>query len=70
VAGRWLIREGSEEGILPKELGLLEGDEEGRVETLGNADGELEGPVDGPDEGPEEGALLKILGLFKSPEEG
>jgi hypothetical protein len=54
-------------------LGLLEGDEEGCAETLGDADGELEGPVEGSDVegpvegsdiGPEEGALLK-LGLLE-----
>ena len=48
---------------------MLEGDEEGCAETLGDADGELEGPADGPDEGPEEGALLK-LGLLEGDEEG
>ena len=64
------MREGPEDGKLLKELGLLEGDKEDRAETLGTAEGELEGPADGPDEGPEEGAVLKLLGLFKSPEEG
>ena len=51
---------------------MLEGDEEGWAETLGDAelaDGELEGPVDGSDEGLEEGALLK-LGLLEGDEEG
>jgi hypothetical protein len=39
---------------------LLEGDEEGSAEKLGDADGELNGPVDGSDKGLKEGALLKL----------
>jgi hypothetical protein len=31
-------------------LGLLEADEEGLAETLGDADAEIEGPADGSDE--------------------
>ena len=50
-------------------LDLVEGDEEGSPETLGDPDGELEDPVDGKDEGPEEGAWLK-LGLLEGDEEG
>ena len=38
--------EGPEEGALLK-LGLLEGDDEGWAETLGDPDGGVEGPVDG-----------------------
>ena len=51
---------------------MLEGDEEGRAESLGDgelADGELDGPVVGSDEGLEEGPLL-ILGLLEGDEEG
>ena len=45
------------------ELDLLEGDEEGCLERLGDPDGEFEGPADGWDEGPEEAALLEIGSL-------
>ena len=48
---------------------MLEGDEEGCAERLGDPDGEGEGPTDGCNEGPEEGALLKP-GLFEGDEEG
>jgi hypothetical protein len=51
---------------------LLEGDEEGCAEILGDtelADAELEGPVVGSDERLEEGQLLK-LGLLEVAEEG
>ena len=44
----------------PLKLGLLEGDEDGWGESLGDEDGELECPVEGSDDGPEEGALLKL----------
>jgi hypothetical protein len=46
-----ILDDGLEEGALLK-LGSLESDddEEGWVETLGNADGELEGLADGSDE--------------------
>jgi hypothetical protein len=51
---------------------LLEGDEEGCAEILGDAelaDAELEGQVDGSDERLEEGQLLK-LGFLEGVEEG
>jgi hypothetical protein len=51
---------------------LLEGDEEGCAEILGDeelADADLEGQVDGSDKGLEEGQLLK-LGLLEGAEEG
>jgi hypothetical protein len=50
---------GGAEGALLT-LGLLEGDEEGCAETLGDPDADVEGPVDGSIEGPEEGALLTL----------
>jgi hypothetical protein len=40
--------------------GLLEDDDDGCAETLGDPDGEVEGPVDDSDEDGEEGALLTI----------
>jgi hypothetical protein len=43
---------GPEEGALLK-LGLLQGDKDGRPETLGDAVGEREGTAVGGDEGPE-----------------
>ena len=43
---------------------MLQGDEDGWAETLGDSDGEVQGPVIcGFDEGPEEGALLKLGSL-------
>ena len=55
------------EGALLK-LGLLEGDEDGWAERLGDSDGDVEGPSDGNVEGPVEGALLK-LGLLEGDED-
>jgi hypothetical protein len=60
--------DGLEEGGLLR-LGLLQGDEGGSAETLGNSYGELEGLVDGSDDGLDEGALLR-LGLFEGDEGG
>ena len=51
------------------ELDLLEGDEEGCTERLGNPDGDFEGPADGWDERPEEAALLEI-GSLEGDEQG
>ena len=48
---------------------MLDGDEEGCVEPLGDPDGGVEGAVVDSDEGPEEGALLK-LGSLEGNEEG
>ena len=47
---------------------MLEGDEEGCVDVLGDPSGELEDPVDGSDEGLEECPLLK-LGLLEGVKE-
>ena len=49
---------------------MLEGDEEGCVETLGDPDGGVKSAVDGSDVGPEEGALLETLGSLEGDEEG
>ena len=62
------LNKGPEEGALLKLglliLGLLEGDEDGSADQLGDPEGEFEALVDDWDEGPEEDALHK-LGLLE-----